>query len=234
MKKICLIAFAFLFVFLANSFSVAAAEPETIPLLEEIALPDDLDFEVNDSCSEHAYFLQAAANSKGGFAVFSRHVNFKNGYDYELKKAYIDVYNPDGTFSQELSFFTTFDFAFLMDTDCIKIYFYQYALIYDLETRDLTCFAIPKGSLKNSGLYYQLNERKFSVGKWNYECKKGLNGFVELNRTNDTNTQKLLEMSGSSNLVLKVFLPAAIGGLIFAIASRKLWKRISKRHRPTD
>lgn len=218
MKKIILILLAALLTVSSASYSVFASEAEDVPLLEKIPLPDGLNFQVNDSCSEHAYFMQAAANDRGGFAVYSMHVNYKNGLDHDFEKAYIDIYNPDGSFSQEISFFTPFDFSFSLESSCVKMYFYDYVLLYDLDTRELTSYSTYAGLARTSDFYYELRKSRFSAGDWTYECKRGFNGYEKLIRTSNNERQIIVEMHGSGPLIRQVILPGGICGLVGFVA----------------
>lgn len=194
---------------------------------EEIDLPPNLNFTVNEACTGHAYFMQAAANEVGDFAVFSLHVNPNDHTDIDYKKAYIDIYHSDGTFLQELSFTTSESLAFEFNEDTIYIYFYSSVLVYDLKTQGLCHYAIPKGSAVNGGKYDQLREKEFTAGSWVYTCKKSLGVYTTLIRSNHEKTQVLVEMPGNSNL-WKAGIPGIVSGIVIVLLSIA-WQRKRKQ-----
>lgn len=184
--------------------------------LEEIDLPQGLNFTTSESCSGHAYFMQAAANDNGQFVIYSRHVNPNDPSAVDFEKVYIDVYNSDGSFFQEISFMTPLDLAVEYKTHVINIYFYSSALVYELTTQELHHYAIADGEATNGDIYKQLRNKNFSAGSWEYSYKKGFNGYVKLLRSNGEQEHLLVEMPGTSKYSLKVVVPGIIVGLIGA------------------
>ena len=67
-----LIVFSLLFQYSIVTFALG---DHTVPILEEIELPPDLNFAVSNMCSGHIFFMQAAANESGYFAIYSLHVD---------------------------------------------------------------------------------------------------------------------------------------------------------------
>ena len=223
------------FLFLSmNCLFTCAAEIDEVPLLEEIDLPEDLNFSVNDTCTKHAYFEQAAANENGCFAVYSLHVNPDAPEDVDYTKKYIDIYNSDGTLLQEISFYTTYSLAFELKENTINIYFRLSALVYDLATQEIKCYAIPEGLAVNGKLYNadgeeykQLRSKVFTAGGWTYSCKKGLYGYTELIRSNGEQEQVVVEMLGSDEVVFRA-IPACIEGAIIIAISIFVKRRVKR------
>jgi len=225
-KKLLLFVVIFLLISM-NYVSAFAFNVDDIQRLSEIDLPEDLNFTVNETCSEHAYFLQATANEGGCFAIYSLHVNPNDARDFDFDKVYIDIYNSDGTFSKELSFFTSQGLTVEVDENTINIYFYTSMLVYDLTTQELSHYDIPDGAAENSGKYKRLRSKEFTVGKWTYSCEKGASdGYTKLIRSNGEQTQLLVEMPGTLALRGKyMFGGISIGVVITAISLFFIIKR---------
>lgn len=200
-----------------NLLSGYAAATDIIPVIEEIDLPQDLNFSVSDICSGHAYFMQAAANETGYFAIYSRHIDPDDYAKVDFKKVYIDIYRPDGGFLQELSFTTSLDLAVELKDKTVNIYFYGSVLVYDFTTKEVSHYAIPEGAAVNGSMYKQLRSREFTAGDWVYTCKKGFDGYVKLARSDGSQVQVLVEMPGASDLWGKVILPGGAIGIISMI-----------------
>ena len=210
---------------------VFGIEIAPIKRLEEIDLPMDFNFSVSDTCSGHAYFMQAAADESGGFGVYSRHINPNNRSDIDLKKVYIDIYKSDGTFLQEVSFTTSLDLAFELAESAVNIYFYNFVVIYDRTTQGLLCYAIPDGSAIHNGLYKQLRSKDFTSGNYVYSCKQGLDGYTKLIRTDGNQSEVLVEMVGTLDSIWKVALPGCASGMIILLIA--VWaakRRKTTRH----
>lgn len=210
-----------------NPFLVSASETDEIPILYEIELPDDLNFTVNNVCSEHLYFNQAAANEIGEFVVFSRYNKPEDLSDVTFSRAYIDIYGSDGIFLKELSFATPFDFAVEIDESTIKAWFYSTVLIYDFESEEVSYYQIPEGSAMNGGLYKQLRRDVFVVGNWTYSYKDGFGGHIELSRSDGTQTQVLIESPKTDTFVTKVAIPGIFAGVVIIAIS--VWISVRKR-----
>jgi len=211
------------FVFLAtiiHFFPVAMAV--NIPVIEEIDVPANLDFEVHSIQGEYAYFMQATARTDGAFAVYGRHWGADGNVDLEV--VYIDLYDKDGNFLQELTFRTPFNIAVELTDTSVNIYFYASLLCYDLETQSLHNYSIPENFAENEGIYERLRAAEFSAGNWKYICKKSFDGYTALTRSNEQQTQTLVQMEGTGNSFWNVFFPGlAIGtlGTIILVRSQK-------------
>lgn len=227
-RKMILMLFAALLLLASNSLFVSASGFDTIPILEAIDLPQDLDFTVSSVCSGHAYFMQAAADPSGCCAVYSRHVDPDDYSKVDFQKVYIDIYQSDGSFLQELTFKTPFDLAFELEGKYVNIYFYKSVLVYDLTTQELFHYAIPDGAAVNGGLYKQLRSKEFTAGNWVYRCKKGFGGYVKLTRSDGEQVQVLVEMPGTGDLWTRMILPSGAIGIVIMIIA---WQVIKKQNR---
>lgn len=224
--RVCLLTLLVIIV-LMNSVSAYGAASESVPLLEEIDLPADLNFTVNGDCSGHAYFMQASASENGSFVVYSRHVDPENYTSVDYGKAYIDIYDPNGFFLQELSFDTPLDLAVMLTENTVNIYFYSTALVYDLTTQEIRHYAIPNGAAADGDLYSRLRSKRFVSGVWEYCCEKGYGGYVELHRQAGNQVQVLVEMPGTVSFAKNVTLPGAIIGVATVVVFLTL--RFKKR-----
>lgn len=209
-----ILSFVLIIICLSNNrLQSFASKIDTIPIIEEIDLSQDLNFTVNNNCSGHTYFMQAAANTRGCFLVYSRHINPDNYSDVNFKKVYIDVYHSDGTFWQELSFTASFDMAVAFEENTVIIYFYDSVLVYDLATQEIHSYAISEGAAISEGLYKELRSKEFTVGEWTYLCKKAFGDYVELVRSNGNQVQVLVEMPGTSSFWGNVVFPGSVIGI---------------------
>ena len=220
-RKIILVAMATLLCILVP-VSVSASVDDTMAYSQEIQLPDDLNFTTKDICSGHAYFLQAAANENGEFAVYSLHVEQHRIKDTDFSKVYIDLYDSNGNFYRELSFKTSQDKAIGLTSDAVCIYFYDSVLVYEILSQELHCYAMPAGEAVNNGLYTQLRRKKFSCGDWEYSYKKGIGGYTKLIRSNGDHTQILVDMPGTMN-----YLWYSVPAIMIAI----LWCLFAYKHK---
>ena len=211
--------------------NVSALEFGNITVIDEIDIPEDFEFSVSKVCSRFDYFMQAAAREDGCFAIYARHVDMDqhNGTDFE--KVYIDLYDANGKFVEELSFTTPFDLAVELTEETVNIYFYKFVIVYNLETQELRNYSIPDGSAINNGLYERLREDEFISGEWLYSCKKTHGNFTELTRSNGNQYQILLQTSGTSYSFGKAFL----GGLVIAITGAMFsnWLKRKKKTQGT-
>lgn len=206
--------------------NASSLEFANITVIDEIDIPENLEFSVSKVCSRYDYFMQATAREDGCFAIYARHVDMdqRNGTDFE--KVYIDLYDADGKFVEELSFTTPFDLAVELTQETVNIYFYKSVLVYNLETQELRNYSIPDGSATNIGLYERLRENEFVSGEWLYSCKKTYGNFTELSRSNGNQYQILLQTSGTEFSFGKAF----FGGLVIAVTGAMFVKWL-KKHR---
>ena len=196
--------------------------------LEEIELPRELNYTVSNSCSGHLFFMQAAANEVGYFAIMSLHQNPDDLSDVDFQKFYIDIYQPDGTFLQELSFTTTQAVTLTLEENVVKLYFYSSAMEYDLVTQELHYYAVPEDVIVNGGIPKPSSGRKFIAGEWKYTCKKGYLGYVQLSRTDGTQKQILIEMPGNRHIFREVILPGSLSAGLILILFMNYQKKRAK------
>lgn len=225
-KRIISVVFLMLLPFYVIVFTASASEPTRIPVLEEIALPSDLCFSVNDSCSRHQYFLQASAREDGWFAVYCRHIDSNRYSSDTFNKVYIDIYDADGRFYQELEFVSPLDLAIEIREQSINIYFYSSLLVYEFNTEELHHYTIKEGIATNEGLYSNLRKDVFVCGDWEYRCVKSHSGYSKLIRSNDDQEQVLVSMPGLTNIFLTTLVP---GGIIAALASMIILRLLLKK-----
>lgn len=208
----------------------SAMNEHMVSSLEAIELPWELNFTVSDSCSGHVFFMQAAANDVGYFAIMSLHQNLDDLSDVDFKKVYIDIYQPDGTFLQELSFTTTQAVTLALEENAVELYFYRSVLVYDLITQELHHYAVPEDVIVNGGIPKPSSGREFTAGEWKYTCKKGYLGYVQLSRTDGTQKQILIEMPGNRHIFWEVILPGSLGaGLILILFMNYQKKRAQSK-----
>ena len=216
--------------FFQCSILAFALDNKSVPTLEAIELPPDLNFTVSHSCSGHAFFMQATANETGYFAIFSLHVDPDDLADVDFKKVYIEIYQPDGTFLQELSFTTPLALTVALEENCVNIIFYDSVLVYEFVTQELSHYATPAGATGNNGTPAQWVSKNFSVGDWDYTCKKGFLGYVKLSRTNGEQEQVLVEMPGNHLYLQKLIIPgSAAAGAIIMITVYCRKKRVENK-----
>lgn len=220
MRKHNYMLFLFLFVLLLSavtSNAVVAVEVERIQKLEEISLPSDLDFVVSKECSGHVYFMQATATENGWFAIYSRHVEEKGYSQDSFNKIYIDIYDAEGLFFQEISFSSPFDLAVELDGQILNMYFYESVLEYDIATQKLQYYLIPEQAAINNGLYASLRQDEFICGEWHYRCLKSFDGFTQLIRVRDGQEQVLINLPGTGNSFWNIFFPGLLTACLFVI-----------------
>ena len=224
-RKLILLFLSIVLCFFAIYVPTFASTTETVPIIEEVVLPHNLNFTVNDRCSGHTYFMQAAANATGQFLVYSRHINPDDYSDVDFKKVFIDIYSFDGVFLQELSLTTSSDLAVAFEGNTVMIYFYSSVLSYDLTTQECHYYITPEGMAINQGLYKQLRSEKFTAGRWSYRCKKSFGDFVELVRSDGDNEQVLVEMPGRTSFFSNVVIPGFLVGINITVITIWLIRR---------
>ena len=197
MKKIFLVVFAIAIVFNVRTIDAYALESGVIAVLDELDLPKDLDFSVNDTCSGHLYYVQASAREDGSFAICTHYYENNNPTDDTFYRQYIDIYNADGTFWGELSFRLSTGYSMELTDETINLYMLSSVLVYDFETGDVRHYSIPYSSLYDSGLYNELREKEFVCGDWKYYCVKSWGNYTKLVRDNDMEEQVLIDMKGT-------------------------------------
>lgn len=228
-KRIVLLLFCFLILF-SNTICVYSAENNEIAIGKEIPLPEDLAFKVNATCTDHVFFLQAAACPDGSFAVYSRTGKRYHPSSTDFRNVYIDIYDQNGVFQQELSFNTDSSLLVKLTEKTVKIYFYTNVLIFNRETQALKNYSVDRDAVINSGIFDSLKNEQFACGDWTYSCKKSLEGYTQLARSNENETQILVQMPGTGNTIWNTFLRGplfGIAGIAVIVFLRKKWRKIN-------
>ena len=208
-NKFIILLLAGLMVFSVGGLTAFASDTESDHGFEETDLPQGLNFTVNDTCTGHAYFMQAAANEQGAFAVLSLHVNPNDIQDFDFGKVYVDLYNSDSVFYQEISFETASAFVIQLESDCLNMYFQDFVMVYDLDTQELTNYAIPPEAPEYGGME-ALRTESFSAGDWEYTCRKGVRGYVELSRRDGSQVQVLVQARETLEMIVYLVLPLSV------------------------
>ena len=230
-KSICLFAILLVLSYI-RVVDVLAIENDSIPILEEIELPDDLNFSVSDTRLDHIYFEQVTAREDGSFAVYSCYHDPKNYVKGTFERKYIDIYDTDGNFLQELFFTTSQPIAAELTDETLNIYTYISVLVYDLETQELHHYSIPEGAMMDS-LYFELREEDFVSGEWTYHCEKDFDGYTKLVRNNGEQEQVLVEMPGTGNNFWNLIFPGiALGFLLLAL--KMVFKKAKNKKSTTE
>lgn len=177
---------------------------------EEIPINDDLNFEVSNTCSGHTQFEQISARDDGAFVVYSLFIPYEknaNREDIYVKK-YIDIYNSDGEFVKELSFFSRSNYSVEYTYESLNLYNTYSSMVYNTETDELKVYLMKKedtGAYKTSNMISSIcnknKRRRFNCGTWEYICSKNLRGQrVKISRINmETNEkQTLVKMTGTN------------------------------------
>ena len=179
---------------------------------------ENFNFSVSDTCSSHECFYQVSAIDDGSFLLVSRYTNIKANRDLVYKLCYIDIYSPDGLFLTELSFYTDQDFVAEL-TDCsVEMYFYDRIITYNLDSQELHARLIQPGESIESGIYEKLQQTSFSIGEWNYLCKKGFHGLIQLIRTHKNGNELVLSFPGTGFSEWNTLIPAlTFGAALFLL-----------------
>lgn len=228
-KKIVCLILTILLLFYAHTVEVFALEFGNIPVLEEIDLPDDLNFSVSDTRLDHIYFEQVTAREDGSFAVYSCYHDPKNYVKGTFERKYIDIYDADGNFLQELFFTTSQPITAELTDETLNIYTYISVLVYDLETQELHNYATPEGAVAESGLMTALRAEEFVSGEWTYHCEEDFDGYTKLVRSNGEEEQVLVEMPGTGNSFWNLVFPGIALGFLLLVLKRVLKKAKSKK-----
>ena len=229
MKRVFTIIFAVLCIaLLMVPFSALGAEMNTYGVGQLSDMSERLNITVSDTCSGHDYFYQIAATEQGSFIIVSRYTDIKEKMDLVYKQCFVDVYSQEGMLLAEISFYTEQDFVAELVNNTVKLYFYDHIILYDYITCDLYSYTTAPGESVENGTFDWLKRTSFSLGDWQYNCKKGFHGYSQLTRTKD-NVEQTISFDGNRFIWRNTLLPGIIsGGTIFAIllfAKTKLKKK---------
>ena len=120
--------FAFLITIIASCLAEAhptcsATEIGGIQTTGTCVVPEGFSIQSSEMCTEHDFFYQAAARDDGWYSIYYRNTDMRMEEGVNL--VYIDIFNSDCEFQQELSFVTPHDFTMEL-TDCsVNLYFYN-------------------------------------------------------------------------------------------------------------
>lgn len=220
-----------LVIFVVLSFcviSVYALEIGGIPVSKEVEVPEKLNFKVSDTQAKYDYFLQAIAHEDGWFVICTNLSNTKDQYIVDYEKKYIDIYDADGVFRQELSFVSSQNFVIELTESTVNIFFYDSVLIYNFEKQDLKYYTIPVGVTKEyekSGIY-SYHEKEFISGEWTYKCYESTAtiGYNKLTRQNRDNMQKLVDI-GDTGHEFYVYVITSVSIALVGVLSIVWWKK---------
>lgn len=208
------------------SFAFSVSE---IPKIKINEFPENINLYVNQNCSGHTYFLQADANENGDFVVLSHKEKYDKKNNDIFDKKYVDIYNSEGEFCFELVFTTKMNPVLRMDGDILCLIFNNNLLTFDIETEELNYYDIPGNELWEYTNSEISQEEEFTVGAWKYKCVRNMKiGFVKLIRSNDEQSDVLIEMSG---VQLKDFYGVFFGivAIIIIIAKKTIKGRLGKK-----
>lgn len=174
----------------------------------------DLSLSVLNTQTEHEYFTQAAANAAGQFILVARYTNIRENQDLVFRMHYIDIFDSDGSFVQELSFLTEASFVAGITETHINLYFYDCVVSYELATQIVHYQAVLPGEFIENGTFKDLQSSSFSVGEWEYRCKKGFHGYTQLTRESGSGVEILASFPGNGYTIWNTLGAAALGALL--------------------
>ena len=220
-----LIAALFILVFLVTfTLRIHAKEFEG-KNVSEIDVPDSFEVVFSEHCSGHQNFKQVSPREDGSFAIYAHNTNFDETPELVFKRQYIDVFDPEGNFLYEMSFTSSQHSAIKYTSDSIIVYFYRNILLCDLDTRELTYFAIPEEEMFSSQHFIDLLADEVYSGKWLYKCKTTLDCYTKLTRSDGNYTETLLSYPGTRINLFRLGLPP----IILAVTVFFIWKKRKKR-----
>ena len=173
----------------------------SVPILGEREIPEDFLLSVSTVATGHRFFDQAVAQDNGTVAICSRFTESKQD---AFSRVYVDVYAPDGSFWKEISFTTQFGVTTALKDDFLNLFFYDYVVLIDLRTEEVTCYDIEPNSFQESSL----RQRQFRSGEWEYRCKKSIWGYKELIRSNGKCEQVIVSYPGMETTIAKTYFSA--------------------------
>ena len=188
----------------------------SVEILREEELPENFNFIVSDKCTHHNFFEQATAREDGSFATCTNGV-VVDGVRSDTNKEFIDIYDADGKFIEELRFETSSAVAIELTQTTLNIFLYSEVICYDLRSKDVKYYITPEYEAYTSDYVQNLRKDKFTVGEWTYKYKGTIFGHTRLIRSNGTQKQILVEMEGTDNPNI---VHAVVGGIIFATSGR--------------
>lgn len=233
MKTICrIICYLMMLTIFVNSIGSVSALTYDGITLEESDMPAIMDFSTRSACSGHACFLQASAYEDGSFLIYTRNLADSGASETISKTAYIDIYNANGEFVEEVSIATPFDLAVEKLETAINIYFYNGIMTYDYITKELHYYDLPD-SVDVQYTILALREKTFTCGDWEYSyAKSPVMGYSKLIRSNENGEETLIDLPGLKNIANKLRIGQLIGitafaaGVLFIVMKKKKKKPV--------
>ena len=215
------------FLFIITFFIACALNPFFVYGADSISepasiIPKDFDFQINNSCSGHHYFLQFSVDDDGKILLVSRYTDILENKELTFKQCYVDIFEPDGTHIIEFSFYTKQDFVAELNGTDVILYFYDRMIRIDLNTNTLSGQMTSPDEAMENGTYNRLQRSKVTVGNRTYIAKPGFQGFTELICDSEEGKTILLTFDGIGyNWVYAVVFALAFGTLSISIRFRK-------------
>ena len=216
MRKLGIAAITLFFVLFFLPILTSAVKLHGIEILGEYQIPDDFEFQISDACSGHSSFKQATAREDGWFAVCSLHTKTERGNEEIFNLHYIDIYDSNGKFVEEISFSTELDNAIELTDDTLFIYFQTFVVSYNLQSREVLSYSIPPRATIENGLLFMLEKDKFTSGEWTYYSTGGWVNYTKLTRSNTSETQVLLDYTSEYCLLFPMLFAIIVLNLLFA------------------
>lgn len=182
----------------------------------EIPVPEEYQLIVSSVCSIHQNFQSIATNQEGFAAIYSRNTKIDQPEQFDHIK-YIDLFNADGDFVEEIQFSTSLPVEIELTEDTLMIYFHINILTYNLKERSFHYYALPSGVNLATDFLPAVRNKSLDVGSWSYSLEKELDGYKAVSRTNIVTgvEQTLMSCVGSKRTPLNtIVIPAVVSILI--------------------
>lgn len=196
----------------------------------EIPVPEEYQLLVSSICSTHQNIQSVATNQEGFAAIYSRNTAVNQPEQVDCSK-YIDLFNADGDFVEEIQFNTSLPVEIELTEDTLIIYFHINLLTYNLKERSFHYYALPSGVNLATDFLPVIRNKSLDVGEWSYSMEKELDGYKSVSRINIVTgvEQTLMSCVGSKRApVNMIIIPAVVSLLIlfWGINRRKDRKHI--------
>ncbi len=216
MNRVCRIIFIFwILISFALPIEVSAQEYCGYQVTE-IPIPEEYQLIVSSVCSIHQNFQSVATNQEGFAAIYSRNTKVDQPEQFDNIK-YIDLFNTDGDFIEEIQFCTSLPVEIELTEDTLMIYFHINILTYDLKERSFHYYALPSGVNLAADFLPAIRNKSLDVGDWRYSLEKELDGYKTVSRINIVTGENktLMSCAGSERTpVNTIAIPAVISILI--------------------
>ncbi len=196
-KCVCLtFLFCIIFTVSVKTYAVNNTKVNGLEVLKELEIPETLNFNINDTCSEHDFFTQATVQEDGTFAVHTFGIVAGDKRRSDFESHFIDIYDAEGNFLKEIAFQSKNDIAIELVDSILNIYLYSSVVCYDLKTEDVHYYLVGDNAAWESGVVKRIRAEKFKVGNWTYYYKDCFEGYTQLLRTDGAIVQTVLERPG--------------------------------------